>query len=186
MELETDGSAEWLDRLAGWPEARFPRGDLGPHEHTFATNDDARRYNLEKCPCCGLRLLHLWLNSRDWVRRRSESVTFIDDRTVRRHVTIDFIVPDYAPLLSLGGRDLHTLPIAMAQKKSLINFDLRDYAGAALSLLGLRQQQNLTAAVLKGLAATLPGKDPTRPLTDHVGRLIECLVFATARWYGAR
>jgi hypothetical protein len=84
-------------------QVRFPWGDLGPHPHHFASSREAHDYNAAMCRGCGLRILHLWLNSRDWVRRRTEAVTFVDDRTVRRHVTVDFIMPEYAPSLTMAA-----------------------------------------------------------------------------------
>ncbi|MGY1632512.1 hypothetical protein ACI784_12480 [Geodermatophilus sp. SYSU D01186] len=159
------------------PVVRFPWDALGPHHHRFASTREVQDYNVALCRHCGLRILHLWLNSRDWVRRRTEAVTFIDGRTVRRQVTVDFILPPYTPSLELAGRVLDTVPMALLQKRSLVKFDLRDHAGTALSLLGLRQQQTLTAAALKGLAASIGDGHPEADLPPPVDRLVDRLVF---------
>ncbi|MGY1639092.1 hypothetical protein ACI78V_20795 [Geodermatophilus sp. SYSU D00742] len=176
-DVEDRGGATPPDRWVQRPVVRFPWDALGPHHHRFASTREVQDYNVALCRHCGLRILHLWLNSRDWVRRRTEAVTFIDDRTVRRQVTVDFILPPYAPTLELSGRVLDTVPMALLQKRSLVKFDLRDHAGSALSLLGLRQQQTLTAAALKGLAASIGDGDPEADLPPHVDQLVERLVF---------
>lgn len=167
----------WLHAVQDWPRVRFPLDSLKPHGHEFATTSDARDYNDGMCQDCGLRVLHLWLNSREWVRRRTETVNFLDDRTVRRQVTVDFVTPAYAPTLVVAGQEMDMVPVALLQKKSLVHFDLLDEHGATLSLLGLRQQQTVTAAALKGLAETLPdaSSDAARRALD--AKLVECLVF---------
>ena len=165
--------AHWLTDVDSWPRVRFPLDSLKPHGHEFATTSEARSYNTAMFRDCGLRVLHLWLNSRDWIRRRTEAVTFLDDRTVRRQVTVDFVTPTYAPTLVVGGQEMDMVPVALLQKKSLVHFDLLDETGATLSLLGLRQQQTLTAAALKGLAESLR-TSPRRALDE---RLIDTLVF---------
>ncbi len=184
-ELEPDQAEEgrgaaaaerhWLEQLHSWPEVRFPLDVLRPHGHLFTTASDARAYNEAMCRDCGLRVLHLWLHSRDWVRRRTEAVTFLDDRTVRRQVTVDFVTPAYAPTLVVSGRELDLVPMALLQKKNLVHFDLRDHTGAALSLLGLRQQQTLTAAALKGVAESVAHRPAGSADLDR--RLVDCLVF---------
>ncbi|MET0143171.1 MAG: hypothetical protein ABW328_00040 [Ilumatobacteraceae bacterium] len=138
------------------PDLLFPWDEGGAHEHRIASGDDAREYVRHHCVACGLRMVHLWLNSRTWVRRRVEHVEFIDDRTVRRRVSIDFTVPLYAPTVRMGDQVLHMIPIALLERRSLINFDLRDEAGTAVSILSDRQNDAITAAILKGIAMTSP------------------------------
>jgi hypothetical protein len=92
----------WLEQIRAWPEA-LSVGGAGTAWAPLLLQRGHSPVQPHLCRCCGLRLLHLWLNNRDWVRRRTRAVTFLDDRTVRRHGTLDSILPDYAPSLSLGG-----------------------------------------------------------------------------------
>lgn len=174
---ETTPESHWLHALAPWPKVRFPLDELKPHGHEFTTTSSARKYNDGMCRDCGLRVLHLWLHSRDWVRRRTETVTFVDDRTVRRQVTVDFVTPAYAPTLVVAGLPMDLVPVALLQKKSLVHFDLVDETRASLSLLGLRQQQTLTAAALRGVAESIEHAGRSDQQDELDGKLVDCLVF---------
>lgn len=161
-----------------WTSFLFPTDDFNKHEHCLEGTAQAREYVESMCQPCGLRVLHLWLNSSTWVPRRVEHVRFVDGQTVRRQVTVDFSVPSYAPVIKLGGQKLEMVPLALLQKKTLVNFDLRDEHGRALSLLSLRQNQAVTAAALHGVAASAPGAPWDRHnLPEHVRQLINALIF---------
>ena len=100
-----------------------------------------------------MALLALFLSSRDWVVRRVEHVSFVDDRTVRRSVTIDSSCPTESVVLENSPTgDIRILPLALMRAKSLTNFDFRDEAGRPLHLLGLRENQALTLAVIRAWA----------------------------------
>jgi hypothetical protein len=175
--MNPERAGDWLDVTNPRPSVRFPLDTLPKHEHHFPVNTAAGQYYNTGCPQCGVRLLHLWLNSRDWVRRRTESVEFIDDRTVRRRVTVDFLMPPSAPALFFDNRLQTIVPIVLLKKKSLTNFDLRDEGGNALSLLELRQQQALTVALLTGVVMSIDGQTPAVPIGGRVQSLLNRLVF---------
>jgi hypothetical protein len=108
---------------------------------------------IARCRICGLALLASFLRSRDWVVRRVEHVSFVDDRTVRRSVTVDYSCPsDSVVLENSPTGDIRILPLALMRAKSLTNFDFRDEAGRPLHLLGLRENQALTLAVIRAWA----------------------------------
>ncbi len=99
-------------------------------------------------------MLQLFINSSAWVVRRVEHVTFLDECTVRRGVSIDYVPPpDAVTICRPGGQHVRVLPLAIMRRKSLVNFDLRDHDGRALPLLGLRQNQALTLAAVRAWAA---------------------------------
>ena len=99
-------------------------------------------------------MLQLFISSSAWVVRRVEHVTFLDECTIRRGVSIDYVPPPGAVTLRRpGGQHVQVLPLAIMRRKSLVNFDLRDHEGGALPLLGLRQNQALTLAVVRSWAA---------------------------------
>lgn len=113
---------------AGWPDTAYA-----------SLRDDAIQ---------GLRVLLLLNNARRWVHTRAESVHFYNDRLVHRRVSVDFTVPDSSPILERSQVDALLIPLTLLQKNTLINFDLRDEAGDALSVLSIRQTQALTYAML--------------------------------------
>jgi hypothetical protein len=116
------------------------------------------------------------------VHRRVEGVVFHDGTTATRRVSVDFTLPSQAPVCAVcarwpgseghrrgaeatpsaaAGPPPRLVPITLLPKRSLINFDLRDESGAALPHLELRQNQDLTFALLsiwaKYVLATRPG-----------------------------
>jgi hypothetical protein len=114
-------------------------------------------------------ILQLLLSSQTWVHRRVEAVMFHDGTTATRKVSVDFTLPSQAPTCAVCARWPHAngnhpesdstapsalelaprlVPITLLPKRSLINFDLRDESGAALPHLELRQNQDLTFALL--------------------------------------
>lgn len=129
---------------------RFPAEG---HVHPWP-RDPACWRDLSACQVCGLTMLQVFVKSSDWVVRRVEHVTFLDECTVRRGVSIDYVAPSNAVALSRpGGHCARVLPLAIMRRKSLVNFDFRDHDGRALPLLGLRQNQALTLAVVRAWAA---------------------------------
>jgi len=72
-----------------------------------------------------------------WVRRRIETVTFLDYDTIRSRTTLDIQMSTIANLMS--DLPLHPsrplVPLAVLKKDLLANFDLRDASGNALSVV---------------------------------------------------
>src|SRR3954469_25607324 len=100
---------------------------------------------LSACHECGMGMLRVFIRSSTWVVRRVEKVTFLDDRTVRRQVSMDYALPEDAVALRRdNGSTTRIVPLTMMRRKSVVNFDMRDEAGRALPLLGLREAQALT------------------------------------------
>ena len=137
-------------------ELAMPNRPVEPHRVTVLPNPtDPGVDVLERalgCHECGLRLLALVVSSPAWVTRRVEAVSFRDHRTVRRRVSIDFAVPASAPQFVVNDTWYRLLPLTIMRRKSLVNFDLRDETDASVSLLGLRQNQAVTLALVEALA----------------------------------
>ncbi len=124
------------------------------------------------CRECGASLLLLLLRSSGWVSHRTEHVTFHDDRSVVRRVTVEFHTPDQAPVFrGDDGQDYRLVPLSVIRRKTLVNFTLRDDCGRSVLVPTLRQNQAITESVLLACAdATLgPGGDGTAP-ADADGR----------------
>ena len=71
---------------------------------------------------------------------------------------MDYTVPLDAVALRVGdGQLVRILPLALMRRKNMISFDFRDHDGRPMPLLGLRENQALTLAVVRAWGyATLP------------------------------
>lgn len=84
-----------------------------------------------------------------WVERRVESVSFVDETTQRRHVSVHFEVPHFEQTPGTpAGVALMFVPLAFLKKEVLRNLDVRDETGRALPVLSRRQNAALAAQVL--------------------------------------
>jgi hypothetical protein len=133
------------------------------------------------CRTCGLLLLRGFVGIADWVVRRVEGIEFVDDRTVRRRVSVDYTVPQDAVVLRVSpDRAVRILPLALMRRKNMINFDFRDHEGRPMPLLGLRENQALTLAVVRAWAhATLDDREPcleSPDLPDEIAALLDDIV----------
>lgn len=89
----------------------------------------------------GLALLRLMAEAADtdkesvrWVNRRVEQLEFLDERAVRWQVSVDFEVPEAAPIIHVAGQDFRLVPLTSWEKDNLLAFDLRDEAGNTIWL----------------------------------------------------
>lgn len=115
------------------------------------------------CRQCGRNLLLLLLESSSWVSHRKEHVSFRDDRTVVRRVTVEFHVPPQAPVfLGDDGQAYSLLPLSVVRRKTLVNFELRDDGGRSVVMPSLRQNQAITESVLLACADAALGRDSSR------------------------
>jgi hypothetical protein len=124
------------------------------------------------CRKCALLTLIMLMNSAKWVMRRVERVAFHDDRSASRRVSTDFVVPGQAPRYQLtGGRTICLIPLTVMRRKTLVNFNLTDEDGRALSLVSLRHNQALTEQMVLVLAEITPGVEQTRGVAEFARRL---------------
>jgi hypothetical protein len=147
------------------------------HMHPWPL-DPACWRDLAACELCGLTMLKLFINSSAWVVRRVEHVAFIDECTVRRNVSIDYAAPKDAVMFSRpSGQQVRILPLAIMRRKSLVKFDFRDHSGRALPMLGLRQNQALTLAVIRAwAAAALKSHTPAEDLSQETGDFLDDVI----------
>ena len=90
-----------------------------------------------------------------WVHRRIERVSFLDDRAIRRQVSLDFELPDHAPASDLGESDHYLVPLALLRKTPLVGFDLRDESGASVPVLTRHQNGDVAWSVLVAYAEAI-------------------------------
>lgn len=81
-------------------------------------------------PDLGRELVSRLLAPQEWIHRRVETIRFLDEDTLHRHVSVDF---DLDPRGEDKGPTY--VPVARLVKRPLMSFDLRDEAGAALPTL---------------------------------------------------
>lgn len=94
-------------------------------------------------------MIDLLTHPQRWVRRRVEQLEFLDDRVVKRSVSVDFRLPTwYAESPQIEEVGVWLAPLAMLVKRPLVNFDLRDEEGRSLSLVDSRESGLIAAATL--------------------------------------
>jgi hypothetical protein len=120
-----------------------------------------------------LRLARLALDPSAWINRRVERVTYLDESTVRRFISVDFTVPSGPTDASVA---VDFVPLALFAKEKLTNFDLRDGQGAALPMLTAAENGRLSSGILLAVAQARLGLDFDSLSEKYIPRL----VFSTA------
>jgi hypothetical protein len=141
--------------------------------------------------------LPLILNPDRWIHRRVEQIEFIDRRTVRRQISVDFTLPtNVTPVGRFEGRDIYLAPLFLLKRDhprplrvgrphhrwtpwrpeyrerlpmSLFS-DLTfvDETGERLPLITRRQSTRLANAVLYLAAAQVIGRPLSKEITDKI------------------
>jgi hypothetical protein len=76
-----------------------------------------------------------------WRHRRVETLTMLSHEQVRRHVSIDFTVPEeHREGLRISTHE-HVVPLALLAKRPLVHFDLRNEEGHSIPLLTADQNR---------------------------------------------
>lgn len=118
-------------------------------------------------PAVALELCVLVLRPQEWIHRRVEHVSYLDHNTIRRRITVDFDVPSF----TTETGSLY-LPVAQFAKRKLVNFDIKDADGHALTMLTAEQNGRLSAALLLSLM-TARANDQVDCLTeDYIPKLV--------------
>ncbi|HLB21365.1 MAG TPA: hypothetical protein VK605_04610 [Solirubrobacteraceae bacterium] len=115
-----------------------------------------------------LNLALLVLEPRSWINRRVEQVGYLDEKTVRRRITIDFTVPRFED----GSESLPYVPVAQLAKHKLVNFDLRDASGSALPMLTAEHNERLSSSLLLAVARRVGGDDVDSITEKYIPKLV--------------
>ena len=101
----------------------------------------------------------LLLNTRRWVHRRTELISFIDENSIRRRVSVDFTLPSLpgGMLDERAGRRVAYVPLTLLRKRVLRSFDLRDEDGRVLPLLTRAQNSAIAREMLLRCAQAVLG-----------------------------
>ncbi len=100
-----------------------------------------------------------------WIKRRVQRLEFLDTRAVRWRVSVDFVVPDDAPILKAGDQELRLVPVATLEKRNLIAFSLHDEHSVALPLPTSLETTNRLRDALTYWAIDILGKELQIPET---------------------
>ena len=115
---------------------------------------DAGAYPAAFCAEVGRRLLLMQLQSSEWILRRVEKINLAGELAVHREVTLEFMVPDIAPVFEdVDATRKWCVPISLMRRRTLIGVDLLDEERHHLTLTGLRMTQQLDQSLI--LAAAL-------------------------------
>jgi hypothetical protein len=106
------------------------------------------------CAEIGERLLLAVLDFNRWVLRRVEKIDFVRERSVSRRLTIEFLVPDEAPVFHTERGDFWLVPLSIMRRRTLVDLDIRAEDGEPISTPGIRLTQQLDISVLMAAALT--------------------------------
>jgi hypothetical protein len=122
------------------------------YEGLYDTRHGLSKEDAELVGAMTARLLLPWDR---WVHRRVDHVKFCDEDAVRRSISVDFHLPDWFHRARHTPKDKalrQLVPLGFLRKSALVNFTLRDEAGASLPLLTSGQNAQVAEAVLSVLA----------------------------------
>ncbi|HEX8082942.1 MAG TPA: hypothetical protein VF529_01550 [Solirubrobacteraceae bacterium] len=116
------------------------------------------------------------LTNPSWVHRRVETAELTDLGNVRRHVSVDFTVPERVPPTGRGVKtagQLPALPLSLLDKRVLRNLDVRDEDGRAVPVLTTEEDVPIAQAALlahaRGVLEGEPHEDVAAQLRAVAG-----------------
>jgi hypothetical protein len=119
------------------------------------------------CGELGLRILMASVSMSSWMLRRVEKVAFERDRSVSKRIDIEFRVPHYAPVcVDSDGVEFWLVPLALMNRRTLVNLQIQDENARAISLPGMRLTQELDQSVLLAAAAAECAAKPSEGEMD--------------------
>ncbi len=83
-----------------------------------------------------------------WRHRRVETITVLSHEQVRRHVSVDFTVPEAQREGLRLSADEWIVPLALLSKRPLVHFDLRNEEQHAIPLLTAEQHRTIARELL--------------------------------------
>lgn len=104
----------------------------------------------------GGNLLALLADSSSWIYRRAETVTFHGEARVKRQVSIDFELPEWA-----RDKSRTRVPLTLLAKRPLVGFSIWDESGNSLPMLTRGQNAPIAWSVLVAAAELMTGGSVT-------------------------
>lgn len=142
--------------------------DDWPSDHYVTLSNDSE---------CALDLLELVDNTRSWIHRRVERISFHDDISISHHLSLDFTVPPRAPLIPTAtgdGMNSRLIPLSMLHKRPLSSFDTRDEATSPVPVLTTEQNATVALSMLKVWAESILQSEVPNDIANHFDRIIRC------------
>lgn len=102
----------------------------------------------------GIITVHLALTFPVWICRRKTSFAFVDDTTVHRRQSVDFVLPhpqDFGSAYPTLGETLY-VPLSIRDRASLVKFSIVDEEGTTLPLIRHADSAELAAYGFSALA----------------------------------
>jgi hypothetical protein len=116
-----------------------------------------------------------------WRHRRVETVTVLSHEQMRRHVSIDFTVPEAQREGLRISADEFVVPLALLEKQPLVHFDLRNEEQHSIPLLTADQHRVIARELLYRLLDELPDES-----YEAAGELIEAVLADEPKDVGER
>src|SRR5664280_515322 len=107
-----------------------------------------------------------------WIHRNVTKFEFADVHMLRGQTSIDFSVPSFDPAVDERGAPqvqasrLH-VPLAFVPHGKLARIDLRDESNRAIPALNLREERELTLAIMFAVWSELLGRASVRELASE-------------------
>jgi hypothetical protein len=109
-----------------------------------------------------------------WRHRRVETITVLTPDHVRRHVSIDFTVPEAQREGLRISPEEFVVPLALLTKRPLVHFDLRNEEQHAISLLTAEQHRTIARELLyRQLDSDEAGEDVLAAAGDLIEAVLE-------------
>jgi hypothetical protein len=120
-------------------------------------------------------------NAQDWVYRRVQQLEFLDTRAVQWRVSVDFRVPDEAPIVTFGKENFRLVPLTPWEKANLVAFNLREETGNTMWLPNSeRTTRQLSGALIQWAKFILShppsGSGEPVPFPAELGTLLNEIV----------
>lgn len=128
--------------------------EAGTTSDSHRSGEEHRLLSDERLVRVGALVAPLVSDGLAWIERRKETVTLLDDRALRRHITVDFSLRSTVqPLLEPSEENvegLYCAPIFVLPKSpsNLSAFDLIDESGNALMLISREDNARISAETL--------------------------------------
>jgi hypothetical protein len=124
----------------------------------------------------GIECTELIANPTSWINRRVETIEMLSKEETRRRVSVDFTLSD-EQREELRTRHGSVVPISVLSKHPRHNFDLRDEGGAAVPVLGRRDNGELALIALLSAALDALPKDPSDDLLEMLTADLRQIIF---------
>lgn len=121
-----------------------------------------------------LDVLELLLKSSQWIHSVIQSIDYADDKTIRHCFSVDFTVPESAPLARiLDAPSLRVVPIATVPKAPMSFFSIEDAHKRTVAHLPAKHARVLASTSVVVFAERQLERDLPDHIVDRIAEIIE-------------